>query len=240
MKFFFVKELVTIPKGNPLLVLKLSIVNMFSKSWSDKPKCPCGSQTHARVFRYVKRVYREVCPESIMFCSYCKEEGHTPQDGGCRQQEKDKAFYNLLDQESRRGKVARTPGEKTAWEEKIEWDKKVKKEPWLELEDQPAIDERYEDLRREDELYQKRQEEKKAIIRQARKEVEETKKVGGDEKKILEQKRQEAQDIYAQRGLQISSWAWEVMMEDSDQSGSDLDEDDEDFSKYEEWESGED
>jgi hypothetical protein len=175
-----------------------------------------------------------------MFCSYCKEEGHTPQDGGCRQQEKNKAFYNLLDQESRRGKVARTPGEKTAWEEKIEWDKKVKKEPWLELEDQPAIDERYEELRREDEQYQKRQEEKKAIIRQARKEVEETKKAGGDEKKILEQKRQEAQDIYAQRGLQISSWAWEVMMEDSDQSGSDLDEDDEDFSKYEEWESGED
>lgn len=240
MKFFFVKELVTIPKGNPLLVLKLSIVNMFSTSWSDKPKCPCGSQTHARVFRYVKRVYREVCPESIMFCSYCKEEGHTPEGNECRQQEKDKAFYNLLDQESRRGKVARPPGEKTAWEEKMEWDKKVKKEPWLELEDQPAIDERYEELRREDELYQKRQEEKKAIIRQARKEVEETKKVGGDEKKILEQKRQEAQDIYAQKGLQISSWAWEVMMEDSDQSGSDLDEDDEDFSKYEEWESGED
>lgn len=215
---------------------------MFSTTWSDKPKtkCPCGSQTHARVFRYVKRVYREVCPESIIICTYCKEEGHTPQDGGCRQQEKDKAFYNLLDQESRRGKVARKPEEKTAWEEKMEWDEKVKKEPWLALEDQPAIDEHYEELRREDELYQKRQEEKKAIIRQARKEVDETKKAGGDEKKILEQKRQEAQDIYAQRGLQISSWAWEVMMEDSEQSGSDLDEDDEDFSKYEEWESGED
>lgn len=212
---------------------------MFAKSWSVKPKCPCGSQTHARVFRYVKRVYREVCPESIIYCSYCKEEGHTPEGNECRKQEKDKAFYNLLDQESRRGKAARKPGEKTAWEEKLEWDKKVKKEPWLALEDQPAIDERYEELRREEELYQKRQEEKKAIIRQARKEVEETKKAGGDEKKILEQKRQEAQDIYAQRGLQISSWAWEVMMEDSDQSGSDLDEDDEDFSKYGEWDSDE-
>ena len=212
---------------------------MFSKSWSDKPKCPCGSQTHARVFRYVKRVYREVCPESNIFCSYCKEEGHTPEGNECRQQEKDKAFYNRLDEESRREKAARKPGEKTAWEEKVEWDKKVKKEPWLALEDQPAIDERYEDLRREDEIYQKRQEEKKAIIRQARKEVEETKKAGGDEKQILEQKRQEAQDIYAKKGLQISSWAWEVMMEDSDMSGSDLDEDDEDFSKYEEWESDE-
>jgi len=212
---------------------------MFSKSWSDKPKskCPCGSQTHARVFRYVKRVYKEVCPELIIICSYCKEEGHTPEGNECRQQEKDKAFYDLLDQESRRGKSSRQPGEKTAWEEKVEWDEKVKKEPWLALEDQPAIDERYEDLRREDELYQKRQEEKKTIIRQARKEVEETKKAGGDEKQILEQKRQEAQDIYAKKGLQISSWAWEVMMEDSDMSGSDLDEDDEDFSKYEEWES---
>jgi hypothetical protein len=188
----------------------------------------------------VKRVYREVCPESIIICSYCKEEGHTPEGNECRKQEKDKAFYNLLDEESRRGKAARKPEEKTAWEEKLEWDKKVKKEPWLELEDQPAIDERYEELRREDELYKKRQEEKKAIIRQARKEVEETKKAGGDGKQKLEQKRQEAQDIYSQRGLKISSWAWEVMMEDSDQSGSDLDEDDEDFSKYGEWESDED
>ena len=88
---------------------------MFAKSWSDKPKCPCGSQTHARVFRYVKRVYREVCPESIIICSYCKEEGHTPEDERCRrQQEKDKAFYNRLDEESRRGKEARKPGDSKA------------------------------------------------------------------------------------------------------------------------------
>ena len=212
---------------------------MFTKSWSDKPKCPCGSQTHSRVFRYVKRVYSEVCPETIILCSYCKEEGHTPDNEGCRNQEKDKAFYNLLDQESRRGNATRKAEEKTAWEEKCEWDEKVRKEPWLALDDQPAIDEVYEELKREDEMYKKRQQEKKAIIRQARKEVEESRKAGGNEKKVLEHKRQEAQDIYAKQGVQISSWAWEVMMEDSDMSGSDLDEDEEDFSKYEEWESDE-
>ncbi len=211
---------------------------MFSKSWSDKSKCPCGSQTHARVFRYVKRVYREVCPESIIYCSYCKEEGHSQED--CSKQQKDIAFYERIEEEERRYCKAKTPANEEPFAQR--WKRQqeqLKKEPWLALEDQPANDELYEGLKREDELYQKRQEEKKAIIRQARKEVEETKKAGGDEKKILEQKRQDAQDIYAQRGLQISPWAWEVMMEDSDMSGSDLDEDDEDFSKYEEWESDE-
>lgn len=103
------------------------------------------------------------------------------------------------------------------------FEQRIKEHPYLEIDTNDPLDanDPSEIFRRESEEYTKDQAKKKQIIHEARKGVEEAMKKGGSGRKILSEKRKELQQLYNKRGIRISKWAWDTMVEYDSELGSD-------------------
>ena len=105
--------------------------------------------------------------------------------------------------------------------EKIAWEEQLKKEPWLAIDTNDPVDYTFEAMRAESEAYVKFQKDKTRIIQKARDGIKKAKKQGKNPAKFLLKKRTELQELYNERQITISDWAWHVLLEHDSELCSD-------------------